>query len=305
MVTTDRYSNFFELDILTSTTARAVINKLKPHLARYGLPDRLTTDNGPQFDCAEFQKFAVEYQFEHVKTSPRYPQSNGKAENSVKTAKNILKKAADAGHDPHLSLLDFRNTPSEGMDSTPAQRLFSRRTRTSLPMASHLLQPKVIPDVHQNLQQRQNKQALYFNRGAKELQPLKDGDVVRVRPLPGQSKWFKAQVSSQEAPRSYQVRTEDGKRYRRNRSHLYKVPENFQVIPDENIVESKVNTQTPPPARKPTEGTLQVPPEPSALQLPDVSQPDLQPVLPSVSAPVSTRSGRIVRRPAYLRDFTT
>jgi len=82
------------------------------------------------------------------------------------------------------------------MDSTPAQRLFSRRTRTALPMASHLLQPKVIPDVHLNLQQRQNKQALSFNRGAKELQPLKDGDVVRVRPLPGRSKWFKAQVSS-------------------------------------------------------------------------------------------------------------
>jgi len=35
-------------------------NKLKPHLVRYGLPDRLTTDNGPQFDCAEFQKFAAE-----------------------------------------------------------------------------------------------------------------------------------------------------------------------------------------------------------------------------------------------------
>ena len=53
----------FELDILTSTTARAVINKLKPPLARYGLPDQLTTDNDPQFDCAEFQKFAAEYQF--------------------------------------------------------------------------------------------------------------------------------------------------------------------------------------------------------------------------------------------------
>ena len=53
-----------------------------------------------------------------------------RSENSVKTAKNILKKAADAGYDPHLSLLDFRNTPSEGMDSSPAQRLFSRRART-------------------------------------------------------------------------------------------------------------------------------------------------------------------------------
>ena len=104
--------------MLTSTTARAVINNRKPHLARNGLPDRLITDNGPQFDCAELQRSAAFYQFEHIKTSPRYPQSNGKAENSIKTAKNILKKAADASHDPHLSLLDFRNTPSEGMDST-------------------------------------------------------------------------------------------------------------------------------------------------------------------------------------------
>ena len=78
---------------------------------------------------------------------------------------------------------------------------------------------------------------------------------------------------------------------------------------DGDIGESKVNAQTLLPTRKPTEETLQVPPEPSALQLPDVSQPDSQPdsqsASPSFPAPVSTRSGRIVRRPAYLRDFTT
>ncbi|XP_022806614.1 uncharacterized protein K02A2.6-like [Stylophora pistillata] len=305
LITTDCYSNFFELDILTSTTARSVIDKLKPHLARYGLPDRLTTDNGPQFDCAEFQKFAAEYQFEHVKTSPRYPQSNGKAENSVKTAKNILRKAADASHDPHLSLLDFRNTPSEGMESTPAQRLFARRSCILLPMARHLLQPKVTPHVHRNLQLSQNKQSFFFNRGAKDLQPLGDGDVVRVRPLPGHSRWFKAQVSCQEAPRSYQVHTEDGRVYRRDRSHLYKVPENFQAMPDEDIVESKANAQTLPSTNKPTEETLQAPHEPSALQLPDVAQPDPHPASPGVPPPVSTRSGRMVRRPAYLKDFTT
>ena len=114
-------------------------------------------------------------------------------------------------------------------------------------MASHMLQPKVAPNVRRNLQQKQNKQALYFNRGAKELQPLKDGDAVRDRPLPGHSRWLKAQMSSQEALRSYQVRTEDGRVYRRNRSHLFKLPENFQVMPHEDIVESKVNAQTLPP----------------------------------------------------------
>ena len=135
------------MDVLSSKTSKEVIDKLKPHLARYGLPDQITTDNGPQFDCREFQQFAEQYQFEHIRTSPRYPQSNVKAENSVKTAKQILKKAFDAGRDPQLSLLDFRNTPSEGMDSSPAQRLFSRRTRTSLPIASQLLQPQLVPDV--------------------------------------------------------------------------------------------------------------------------------------------------------------
>ena len=208
-----------------------------------------------------------------------------------------MKKAADAGHDPHLSLLDFWNAPSEGMDRNPAQRLLSSRACTSLPMAGHLLQPKVIPNVYQNLQQRQNKQALSFNKGAKELQRLKDGDVVQVRPLPGHSRWFKVQVSSQEAPR-----TEDDRVYRRNRSHLYQVPVNFQAIPDEDMVESKVNAQSLPPAGKPTYQTLH---EPSALQLPGVSQPDLQPALPGVPSRVCTRSGGIVRRPAYLRDFTT
>ena len=70
-------------------------------------------------------------------------------------------------------------------------------------------------------------------------------------------------------------------------------------MPDEDIVESKVNAQTLPPARKPTEETLQVLPdhEPSTLQLPDVAQPpDLQPASPGVPPPVCTRSGRIVRR---------
>ena len=70
---------------------------------------------------------------------------------------------------------------------------------------------------------------------------------------------------------------------------------------DEDTVESKLNAQTLPPAKKPTEETCQLPLEPSVLQLPDVSQPASQ----GVPAPVSTRSGKIVRRPAYLRDFNT
>ena len=41
-------------------------------------------------------------------SSPGYPQSNGKAENSVKTAKRLIKKALHAGADPYLAILDSK-----------------------------------------------------------------------------------------------------------------------------------------------------------------------------------------------------
>ena len=41
-----------------------------------------------------------------------------------------------------MALLDHRNTPSQGLDESPAQRLFDRRTRTKLPTVAKLLEPK-------------------------------------------------------------------------------------------------------------------------------------------------------------------
>ncbi|KAK2559036.1 hypothetical protein P5673_018671 [Acropora cervicornis] len=52
------YNNFWEVDSLSSTSAKAVINKLRTHFARYGCPDCLISDNGPQFMASEFERFA-------------------------------------------------------------------------------------------------------------------------------------------------------------------------------------------------------------------------------------------------------
>ena len=49
LVTTDYFSEFFELDHLRSTSSVSVIRKLKAHFARQGIPEQLVTDNGPQF----------------------------------------------------------------------------------------------------------------------------------------------------------------------------------------------------------------------------------------------------------------
>ena len=144
LITVDYYSNFWEVDRLTSETAASVILKLKNHFARYGTPDRIISDNGTQFASEEFQRFSKEWDFEHRTSSPYNSKGNGKVESAVKTAKRLLRKALDNGTDPYIAILDYRNTPTQGLESSPAQRLMNRRTRTLLPTTKTLLQPRLV-----------------------------------------------------------------------------------------------------------------------------------------------------------------
>ncbi|KAL1249126.1 hypothetical protein QQF64_020131 [Cirrhinus molitorella] len=125
-VLVDYYSRYFEMERLHSCTAAAVIAKLKAAFARHGIPERFISDNGPCYSAEEFHRFAVAWDFQHTTTSPRYPQSNGLAEETVQTAKRILGKARADDKDYYLGLLEYRNTPMDNLKS-PAQLLMSRR----------------------------------------------------------------------------------------------------------------------------------------------------------------------------------
>ena len=177
----DYYSDYFEVDRIFGKKGKEVISRIKSQFARHGIPHQLISDNGPPFSSREFQEFALTYEFEHLTSSPRYPQSNGKVENAVKMAQNIM-KARLAGTDPNLSLLDYRNTPTEGLRSSPAQQLFGRRTKTLVPTSSRLLES--VHGVPHKLRERKAKQAYYYDRTAKELDRLKPGDVVPVKQRP-------------------------------------------------------------------------------------------------------------------------
>jgi len=87
--------------------------------------------------------FDTDWNIENVASLPTFAQSNWKAEQAVKIAKALMRKAKSEKHDPYLALLDFRNTPRQGMDSSPAQRLTSRRTKTLLQTSGNLLKLRV------------------------------------------------------------------------------------------------------------------------------------------------------------------
>lgn len=295
LVTVDYYSNFIEVDRLYAITSTEVIHKLKAHMARHGIPERVVSDNGPQYSSEEFRAFATTYEFEHVTSSPRYSQSNGKAESAVKTAKRIMEKAIACGSDPYLTLLEHRNTPSDGMSSSPAQRLFGRRTRTRIPTSTQLLEPAICAtSAKQELKKAKVKQAYYYNKGGKALSILNVGEIVRMKPNQGEKIWRKAKVKELISPRSYIVTTGDGVQYRRNRRHLRRSSEPEDDVADFEVPlgESEEPVQDQMPRQAPDQET------PSQIGNKVVTA-DADPNVPTGR----TSSGRQTRRPAYLKDY--
>ena len=123
---------------LPSTTSSNIISALKSVFARHGIPEVLRSNNGPQYVSREFKMFASLYNFQHLTSSPRFPQSNGQTERSVQTVKNLLKKADD----PYMALLSYRATPLSWCDLSPAELSMGRRLRTSVLQANSMLIPQ-------------------------------------------------------------------------------------------------------------------------------------------------------------------
>ena len=226
LVTVDYFSNFWEIGYLDNTLSSTVIRKLKSHFARYGLSSTLVSDNGPQFVSEDFIQFANEYDFEHRTSSPTYAQSNGMVESAVKTAKHLITKAIQSGKDPYLVIFDFRNTPTPDKGASPAQYNLGRRTRTKLPMPSKLLEPQNIsltlnlPKRRKNLKNAKCK--WYYDRNAKELEPLDEDDEVRLKSHElGKREWGKGKIVKRLDERSYLIES-NRKFLRRNRVHIRK-----------------------------------------------------------------------------------
>ena len=91
LILVDCYSDW--LDIIPmghDTTAHHLTKALRQLFCRTGVPDIIWSDEGPQFTSKSFQDFAKEWEFTHITSTPRYPQSNGKIEATVKSMKKLI-----------------------------------------------------------------------------------------------------------------------------------------------------------------------------------------------------------------------
>ena len=85
LLAVDYFSRYPEVYKLLSTMSNAIIAVLKSIFARHRILEILRSDNGPQYASKEFSEFAKSYRFNHLTSSPRFPQSNGQVERMVQT----------------------------------------------------------------------------------------------------------------------------------------------------------------------------------------------------------------------------
>ncbi|KAK3887708.1 hypothetical protein Pcinc_008193 [Petrolisthes cinctipes] len=296
LILVDYYSKFVEVDELEATHASSVIKCCKSQFARDGIPEKFHSDNDPQFTAKEFGHFCNLYGILHTPSSPRYPQSNGLAERGVQTIKRLMMKAVCGGCDVYQSLLDYRNTPIVG-DVSHAQLLFGRRTRTTLPTATGLLNPETHDPVtiKRQLKEGQDKQKFYYDKGTKLLTGLEQGDVVRIND--GQSKESRKGIVA--APRSYLVRDNYGQVYRRKRRHLIRTKESPPLCQCTGIELEEVNIRPIPQRYNPAlSPRSEVPKQSLTEPVRTPSFPRLHD-LPDENVTM-TRSGRVVSPPIKL-----
>ena len=192
----------------------------------------------------------------------------------------LLTKARVDKRNPLFELLEWRNTSTEGINTSTTQLLYGRRTRNRLPIAETLLEPHVIADVPEKIEMKKQRQKHYYDRHSQELPKLRGGDAIRMR-LPGEKEWSLGHVLEEKGNRSYLVEV-NGKHYRRNRTWLRTTTEELEPSETSELT------------------VFKEPAEASSVDLPQPSVPST----PLVPEPyTASRPTRERRPPLWLQDY--
>ncbi len=215
LVTVDYFSGFITFDLINSETTEAVTKVLNSIFQKFGLPEKILSDNGPCFKSNTFKRFCEQLDIGHLISSPHYHQSNGRAERAIETIEQILKKARN-DIEITKALTTYLDTPVSDTLPSPAELFHNRRINTRLSMT---MIPVPLSD--------QQKINLNDKRSA-HLKPSKHDRNIY---LPNQPVWFTDDASEDwkpgyieskdSAPDSYWIiNNKTSRRIRRNKHDI-------------------------------------------------------------------------------------
>ena len=211
----------------SNTTTHHLVTALRSAFCRTAVPDLLWSDGGPQFTAKVFHTFATQWGFTHQTSSPRYPQSNGKIEATVKSIKKLLAASWDHRHlnvnKLCRALLQYRNTPSRRDGLSPAQKLYGHPVQDTLPAHRQSFSPewqRSSQEADQQASHMLNQSEKFYNTHAHLLTDIEVGSSVALQNQQSKHWDIYGKVVAIGPYRRYHIRTQSGRVLVRNRRFL-------------------------------------------------------------------------------------
>ena len=262
LVIVDRYSGWPSIVYYPDTTAtsKGLVDALREWFQIFGVPEELASDGQSTYTSQVTQDFLKAWGVKHRLSSTYFPHSNTRAELGVKAMKRLMRDntgpRGDLDTDAFArALLMYRNTPMQGVGLSPAQIIFGRELRDTMPFqtskgAMHEEWRITAEDREKALAKRQYKTREKLNEHVKELKPLQVGQSVLVQNQSGNhgKRWARTGtvVETGPGPRQYAVRMDGSRNVSlRNRKYLRSFTGVSDVMADDVVHSNTIPQQHP------------------------------------------------------------
>lgn len=284
-VMVDYYSRFTEAVVMRQTTAKRTVDALHETFCRFGMPETIRSDNGPQFISEEMKSFCEQYGIKLLKTTPYWPQANGEVERANRAILKRLKisqlsQKSDWIWDLRSFLLMYNSTPHTTTGISPSSLMFGRILRDKIPVFAE--KGRVEDEEIRDRDWTNKIKGAEYADARRRAKPstFQEGDTVVAKRIVKENKLCSTfdpdeckivSLNGSEAT----LRSTSGRLFKRNVAHLKHFPRNDQA------------------GASPTE-------EENFL-----ADDDIEPTNEMNSKAVPDRPTRIHRKPAYLDEYRT
>ncbi len=182
-------SGYPVVEVLTSTSARAVIPLLDRIFSEFGIPRTFGSDNGPPFQSHEFSRYLDYMGVKHQKSTPYWPRGNAKCERFMKSMGKVV-RMAQVERKPWKQTLNqflrsYRAAPHSSTGLSPNQLMFGRNISSRLPETNEARSIQAEHDLETaigNSSKAADKNRAYGNKKlSTKISTIKPGDTVLVK----------------------------------------------------------------------------------------------------------------------------
>lgn len=245
LVAVDYYSRYVEVSEMQQITAHDTIRELITMFSRFGIPQSIRADNGPQLsaDCREFKQFCEEHGIELINTTPYWPQANGEVERQNRSFLKRMQVAQELGKDWRVELrkylLAYHMTDHPTTGKSPSELMYGRRIKSKLPVLPCFAETNSAARDRDRIVKEKGKE--YTNRKRRaQHSDLSAGDKVYVKRMQKDNK-----LSTNYSPEQFVVVSKlgsevvvqslkSGQKIKRNVVHLKRIEQDQGTEPEED-----------------------------------------------------------------------